>query len=40
MPFSQRGVKDYFQELGLYCKILYLSHIAKPALKGWTGWRR
>jgi hypothetical protein len=33
MPFSQRGVKDYFQEIGFYCENLYLRGVAKSAQK-------
>jgi hypothetical protein len=37
MPFSQRGVKDYFQEVGFYYKIQCLAAMAKFAPKGWLG---
>jgi hypothetical protein len=37
MPFSQRGVKDYFQQVGFYCKILYLNDMTKLALKAPLG---
>jgi hypothetical protein len=37
MPFSPRGVKDYFQDMGFYFKIICLDSMAKIRFPGGCG---